>query len=164
MRIIEIDQETYDFLQSKAIPYVDKTPADTIKRLIGIPDTPLESRNGDSLIQNNHSSNKTYLPQSGNKTKERKVSLVELVKAGLLQNGQKLFFQDYRGNHYPEYHVVLSNGALVWENQPYSMSNLAKILLKQNNYSSESVRGPLFWSTHEGKTVFNLWDEYLKGK
>jgi negative regulator of replication initiation len=34
MKIVEIDEEVYSYLQSKAIPYEDKNPNDTIRRLL----------------------------------------------------------------------------------------------------------------------------------
>ena len=42
------------------------------------------------------------------------------------------------------------------------MSDLARRLLKENGFQSDSVRGPIFWYNDSGKSVKELWDTYLK--
>lgn len=168
MKTIEIDDETYNYLSSRAIPYTETTPGDTIKRLLGL--------TGESLI---HELNNLQHPESQdhsikhNQTlqplyargKKRKTNLPELIRAGLLKNGQKLIMRDYKGNEYPQYHIIVANGSLIWENKAYSMSDLAKTLLNSHNYYSESVRGPYFFLLESnGKSILDIWNKYTKGE
>ena len=131
------------YLQNKAIAFVE-SPNDTLRRLFGISQTSTPTK-------------KTVSPS---KRKMRKTNLTELNNAGLLKDGQKLFFQDYQGHKYSEYDVTLSRNSLVWNGNSYSMSDLAKILLKKHGYESDSVRGPLFWYTDDGVSIKDLWSQY----
>ena len=85
----------------------------------------------------------------------------ELVNAGLLNNGQRLILIDYQKNKYPKYEVNISGNKLIWKNEAYSLSELAKILLKKEDYTSESVRGPQHWETENRISIKELWDTYL---
>jgi hypothetical protein len=159
MTKIEIDQVTYDFLQSKAIAFVE-TPGDTLKRLLGLAKSVMLKSTEEvfSVKANSINTNKFMVK------KKSKTNLLELINSGLLSNNQVLVFQDYRGTSHPKYKVILTNNSLIWENKRYSMSDLAQILLKQLGYESNSVRGPLFWTNGKGKTVAELWETYLSTK
>jgi hypothetical protein len=155
---IEIDPSTYSFLQSKAIPFVEM-PGDTLKRLLGLNGEETQK----SAIENSASSNlQAEALNKFKRKKQQKTNLLELIRVGLLNNNQKLIFQDYRGNQYPQYKVLLSHNSLIWENTHYSMSDLAQNILKQHGYDNDFVRGPLFWVTEEGKKISELWQAYLK--
>lgn len=165
MITIEIDEQTYSFLQANAIPYVETKPGDTLKRLLGITNgfTPNKTVKLDfTNLASSPPIGNTNLSKIKGRTKKRKTNLPELLRAGMLQEGQKLIFQDYGGHQYPEYDVVLSGSSLVWGKQSYSMSDLAQTLLKKHGYNNDFVRGPIFWVTKEGKTIAELWDKYLK--
>lgn len=166
MITIEIDDQIYSFLRANAIPYVEKEPSDTLRRLLGIPKEatttkPLIKLDFSNLVSNPATAN-TNLSKVEARTKKRKTNIPELLRAGMLQDGQKLIFRDYGGHQYPEYDVVLSGSSLVWGKRAYSMSDLAQTLLKKHGYKNDFVRGPIFWVTKEGKTVAELWDKYLK--
>lgn len=140
---IEIDEEVFAYLQNEAIAFVEK-PNDTLRRLFGI----------------SKSRNHTKRPVKSSTKKMRKTNLAELINAGLLIDGQRLFFHDYQGHQYSEYNVTLSKNSLIWNSSAYSMSDLAKILLKKHGYESDSVRGPLFWYTENGVSIKDLWKRY----
>jgi hypothetical protein len=155
MKTIEIDEEIYAYLQKMAIPYEDKTPNDTIRRLFGfdkkaIPQRPIP------------------LPQERSHNiqgrKIRKASLIELVNAGFLEEGQKLHLGDYREREIPDSEATVHKGGLLREGQKYSMSKLAEKLLKKQGYGSDSVRGPAHWFTGENVSVKKLWENYLQKK
>jgi negative regulator of replication initiation len=133
MKTIEIDEEVYAYLQSKAIPYEDKNPNDTIRRLFEFDKKAIPSQ----LIP---------LPQMKSRKvegrKKRKASLIELVNAGLLEEGQILHVRDYQGREIPDSEAVVHQGRLLRNGVKYSMSNLAEKLLKGQGYESDSVRGP----------------------
>jgi hypothetical protein len=162
MKTIEIDDQTYSYLQANAIAFVE-TPGDVIKRLLVIPvnaDLSNNVKTNELVKQDNSDTSKN----TNTKRKKPKTNLPELIRAGLLKNGQRLFFQDYRGNRYHQYQVTLSSSSLIWKNNSYSMSDLAQELLNKHGYDNDFVRGPLFWITEEGKTVKELWDKYLNNR
>lgn len=189
MPIIEIDEQTYRYLQSKAIAFVEQ-PGDTIKRLLGIGQTDhTAGEEGISYLKgpeskktidewNEQISNYSLLAEPSSNSykvakmkpysvrkpkKKRKTSLPELIDAGILHENQKLIFQNYRGVKFPKYQVVVSDGLLKWNDNLYSMSDLARTILKDLNegYTNEAVRGPIFWITTSGETIAELWDDYL---
>jgi len=145
MKTIEIDEEVYAYLQSRAVAYVE-TPNLTLRRLFGL------DKGGKK---------EAGTPRFTGR-KKPKTDLSKLVRAGLIQEGQLLSLRDYQGRVINGCEAAVSRGALLWNGKRYSMSNLAKILLKQQGYESESVRGPSFWYTEDGTSIKNLWDQYLK--
>ncbi len=153
MKTVEIDEEIYDYLLSKAIPYEDKTPNDTIRRLFGFDKKALPQR----IIS---------LPQVKIRKvegrKKPKASLTELVNAGFLEEGQILHARDYQDREIPDSEVTVHQGGLLRDGVKYSMSNLAEKLLKGQGYDSDSVRGPAHWFTINNISVKNLWENYLK--
>ena len=153
MKTIEIDDEVFDYLLGKAIPYEDKTPNDTIRRLFGfekkaVPMPPITlPRERSRVIQDR---------------KKRKASLIELVNAGGLDEGQILHLRDYHRRDIPDSEATLHQGGLLRDGIKYSMSDLAKKLLKKQGYKSDSVRGPAHWFTSDNVNVKMLWENYLK--
>ena len=69
---------------------------------------------------------------------------------------------DYQGKKMPGYDSTISGKNLLWNNELFSMSELAKECLKKEGFSSESVRGPAHWSNADGISVKELWKQYLK--
>lgn len=156
MYTIEIDESTYRFLQARALAFIED-PGDTIKRLLDVEGSSVNL----PADKNNISNSSNYVEA---RQKKKKTNLPRLIRAGLLKDGQKLTFQDYKGNRYPEYEVVLSGTGLIWRKKSYSMSALAKRLLKEKGYMNDFVRGPIFWVTDEGRTIAEIWDKYLEEK
>ena len=153
MKIIEIDGEVYSYLQSKAIPYEEKTPNDTIRRLLGLDKAAVPSR-PKSLPQ------KT--PRKIEGRKKPKASLLELVNAGILEDGQKLHARDYQGREIPDSEATIHLGGLLKDGENYSMTYLAKELFKRHGYKSDAVRGPLYWFTENNDSIKKLWEDYLE--
>jgi len=153
MKIIEIDDEIFEYLLSKAIPYEDKTPTDTLRRLFGFDKKAVTEQ-------------PKTLPQTRSRTvqgrKQHKASLVELVNAGFLKEGQILHLRDYQRREIPDSEAKVHHAGLLRDGQQNSMSDLAKKLLKKQGYVSNSVRGPAHWFTSDGISVKKLWENYLK--
>ena len=151
MRNIEIDDEVFAYLQSKAIPFVE-TPNLTLRRLFELDKCKLHKPNVPSTQETRTLSRKK---------KQSKTALPSLVHAGLLQEGQTLYLHDYQGKKFPGYEVAVSGKSLLWNSQLFSMSQLAKNFLKQEGFSSNSVRGPARWYNADGISIKELWDQYL---
>ncbi|MGB5157270.1 hypothetical protein [Desulfobacterium sp. N47] len=154
MRNIEIDDEVFGYLQSKAIPFVE-TPNLTLRRLFNLNGKPTRFEKPSSQIVQEQ--RKGTL-----RKKQPKTDLHKLVQSGLLQEGQPLFLLDYQGKKIPGYDSTISGNNLLWNNERFSMSELAKECLKKEGFSSESVRGPAHWSNTDGISVKELWKQYLK--
>lgn len=145
---VEIDDEVYSLLTNQAIAFVEKTPNDVLRRLLKISKPKFQP-----------------IHQSGGNNRGRKkpkTNLSDLINAGLLVDGQELFLHDYQGNKLNGNKAKLFNGFLLYNAKSYSMSDLAQILLKENGFKSDSVRGPIFWYTENGKSIKDLWDVFLK--
>jgi len=154
MRNIEIDDEVFGYLQSKAIPFVE-TPNLTLRRLFSLNGKPAKSEKPSSQIVQAQRIVRV-------RKKQPKSDLSKLVEVGLLQEGQTLYLLDYQGEKIPGYDSTISGKKLLWNNDPFSMSELAKECLKKEGFSSESVRGPAHWSNADGISVMELWKQYLK--
>ncbi len=84
--------------------------------------------------------------------KSRQTKLIELVNNGYLQEDDILFLRRTK-----EIARIHGNNLKYSDNQIYSMSDLAKKLL----HLSYSPQGPAYWFTKEGKSIKDLWKEYL---
>ena len=83
MRNIEIDDEVFGYLQSKAVPFVE-TPNLTLRRLFSLNGKPAKSEKPSSKIIQDQ--------RIGRVRKKRpKTDLPKLVQVGLLQEGQTLY-------------------------------------------------------------------------
>ena len=91
-----------------------------------------------------------------------KTNLIELINANILKQGQILNLHDYHGTVMSGFTATIENNSLLWNNQKYSMSELARIFLKQNGYESTSVRGPERLYTRDGISIKTLWQQYLE--
>jgi hypothetical protein len=94
------------------------------------------------------------------RAKAPKANLRELVRAGLLRDGQDLTLVDYQGVKQSDYRASVAGSNLRFNGTYYSMSDLARELLKKLGYQSESVRGPAHWATAEGMLIRDLWHQY----
>jgi len=154
MRNIEIDDEVFGYLQSKAIPFVE-TPNLTLRRLFGIDSMSAKPKNLKPKIEQTQR-------KANIRKKQPKANLPKLIQAGLLQEGQTLYLHDYQGKMIAGYDSTISGKSLLWNNELFSMSELAKECLKKEGFSSESVRGPAHWFNSDGISVKELWKQYLK--
>jgi hypothetical protein len=145
MKTIEIDDEVFAYLQSKAFAYIEN-PNLTLRRILGI-----EKRPTQQLRSRPHVG-------SG---KKPKADLNELVRAGLIREGQRLTLRDYQGRDVEGCESIVSHGSLLWNGKRYSMSDLARALLKQQGYKSDSVRGPMFWFNEDGVSIKDIWEKHL---
>lgn len=155
---IEVDDEVFALLQQHARPFLD-TPNSTVRRLIGL-DAPVESADS---ADDDDSDLKPLLQdsQESSRTKAPKASLPKLVQHGLLQDGERLFLVDYKGNRVPQQEATVSGTGLLHKGQHYSMSDLSQALLRKQGFVSRSVRGPLHWQNSKGETVAELWQRLL---
>jgi len=154
MRNIEIDDEVFGYLQSKAIPFVE-TPNLALRRLFGLNSKAAKSQDHTQKIEQTQRKRHT-------RKKQPKTDLPKLVQVGLLHEGQTLYLHDYQGKKLSGYDPTISGKNLLWNNELFSMSELAKECLKKEGYSSESVRGPAHWFNSDGISVKELWRQYLK--
>lgn len=154
MRNIEIDDEVFGYLQSKAIPFVE-TPNLTLRRLFGMDSIAAKPKGPTPKIEQTQRKGSV-------RRKQPKTDLPKLIQLGLLQEGQTLYLHDYQGKKIPGYDSNISGKNLLGNNELFSMSELAKECLKKEGFSSESVRGPAHWFNSDGISVKELWKQYLK--
>lgn len=95
------------------------------------------------------------------RTRAPKANLLELVRLGMLREGQELVFMDYRGQRRSEFKATISGPDLEFKGERYSMSALAEQLFKLEGHIGESVRGPAHWVTSDNKSVRELWEAAL---
>jgi hypothetical protein len=165
MQAIEIDTDVFAYLQKNARPFVD-TPNSTLRRLLGIDTSTVQPR-----IKSPSSSDAELnalvaesLAIVATRAKAPKADLQLLCQKGFLRNGQKLYLIDYQGNRVQKVLAAISGTDLIYNGQRYSMSNLAQQLLGQAGFKSNAVRGPAHWATDDGKTIKDLWQQYLDGQ
>ena len=86
--------------------------------------------------------------------KARKVTFEELVSAGLLRDGQVLYFYNTRPFTDERAQVIASSNQLKYEGdgRMYSKSELAKQLLIKHGFKHDEhpVAGPKYWKTEDG--------------
>jgi len=160
MHVIEIDELVYQYIQSQAIPFEEKTPNDTLVRLFGL------KRGADTTEQHKEKSLDEIvqgLLNAAPKKKKRKRStdLAELVASGIVSKDEKLSFVDYTGAMIELNAATIMGKNLLYKGVVFSMSKLAEKLLKEHGYSSDSIRGPVHWVTSTGETIWVLWEKYL---
>lgn len=162
MQTIEIDTDVFAFLQQNARPFID-TPNSTLRRLLGLDGATVQPQK--KLPSGSEPELEALLAESlviaAARGKAPKADLQLLAQNGLLRNGQKLYLIDYQGNRVQGKSASLSGADLIYNGQRYSMSKLAQQLLGQAGFKSNSVRGPAHWVTDDGRTVKDLWQQYL---
>jgi hypothetical protein len=148
---IVVDDQVYGELQRRAVPFVDKEPNDTLRRVLGLDGA------GPALVAPRSA------PGGGTARRgqrEQKVQLSALLAAGLMQRGERLQCLDYAGQSIPGAVAEVGTGnKLVMHGTRYSMSGLAVQLLRKAGHAVEVARGPAHWRTEGGKTVLELWRE-----
>ncbi len=166
MMSIQIDSEVFAYLQQHSKPLVD-TPNTTLRRLLKLDINQIHRESQSSTNHNDVLDDllaESLRLYSEKPKKAPKADLNVLVKAGLLQNGQKLYFVDYKSNRVNNLYSTVSNNRLLFNEHSYSMSDLARELLKKIGFSSESVRGPTHWVTESGLTISDLWLKHIHEK
>lgn len=148
MKSIKIDDEVYTYLQSKAIAFVE-TPNDVLRRIFGL-----------NQVNTPQEPSPDHIKVPRKLHKQPITNLKDLVSDGVLAEGQKLIFQ-HSGKKFPEFAATISGKGLIWNGKRYSMSDLAGMALETIGLNGQSVRGPLFWFTEDGKSVKELWEQYL---
>ena len=100
--------------------------------------------------------------------KARKVTLQELVDAGLIKDGQTLFLFYNQRIGDEQVQIVASSNKVKYKKDgvSYTTSDLALNLLKKHNLIGSdrtSTRGPLHWQTEDGK-ILNELNEQVRQK
>jgi len=105
-------------------------------------------------------------PEKSAKSKGRKVLFEELIEAGLIEDGQTLYFYNTRPFSEERAQVVVSSNKLKYEadGKIYSKSELAKILLVKHGFKHDElgVAGPKYWKTEDGKLLVDLEEQVRK--
>jgi len=93
--------------------------------------------------------------------------LQELVDAGLVKDGQTLYFHDTRLFRSEQAQIIASSNKLRYkaDGRIYSVSDLAKFLLKKHGFKRNEnvVAGPLYWRTEDGRLLNDL-NEQVRAK
>ena len=96
-----------------------------------------------------------------------RVTLQELVDAGLIRNGQTLYFHHTRLFEDERAEVIALSNRLRYkaDGKEYSVSKLAEFLLKKHRFKRDEhgVAGPRYWVTKEGKLLNDL-NEQIRAK
>jgi len=161
METIQIDKDVFAFLQSNAKPFID-TPNSTLRRLFKIDEIEVSAHNKNSTSSDFDELDDSLAESMAFRKKAPKADLKVLVNKGALLNGQNLYLVDYQGNKVDGISASITNNRLFYNNQSYSMSELAEALLKKIGFASNSVRGPAHWVTDDGKSIKDLWLLHLK--
>ncbi|MDD3726676.1 MAG: type I restriction enzyme HsdR N-terminal domain-containing protein [Candidatus Ratteibacteria bacterium] len=102
----------------------------------------------------------TSVGLSPNMGKARKVNLQELVDAGLVRNGQVLYFFHGRVFRDEQAEIVANQNKLKYKGDEklYSISELAAIIDRKLNlkHDAHGVAGPKYWQTEDGKLLHDL--------
>jgi hypothetical protein len=163
---IDIDEDVYKLLQRHARPFED-TPASTLRRLLNVDPV------GEEEVDDNLEPGPSASPPHGQQdlrlsstelqarpsAKAPKARLNELIRAGLLREGEQLFLVDYQGIRRKHPKVTVAGPRLQVEGQQHSMSYLARELLKQAGFKSDFVRGPAHWVNAKDVSVKQMWEQ-----
>jgi len=104
------------------------------------------------------------IPQVGSSPeyarKSRKVTLQELADAGLVRNGQALFFFHSRVFKDEQAEIVTNQNKLKYKGDGnfYSISEIAAIIDRKLGFKHDEhgVAGPKYWQTEDGKLLHDL--------
>jgi len=94
----------------------------------------------------------------------RRVTFNELISAGLLRDGQVLYFYHTRPFTNERAQVIASSNQLKYEGdgRAYAISELAKILFPKYGFKEQEVQGPKYWKTEDGKLLHDLNEQIRK--
>jgi hypothetical protein len=166
-----IDDDVYRELERRAIPYVDRDPNDTLRRLLGLPPRPVERpSSAEPAERPSPAAPKVAVaPVAASRPgpalrepfrrRKEKVRLSDLVAGGHLTRGEPLVCVDYAGAPIGEA-TVDSGGKLLHAGARHSMSGLAVSLFAAAGHPITAVRGPAHWRRKsDGRSILDLWDE-----
>lgn len=164
MKTVQIDDDVYVYIVSK-IKAFGETESAVLRRELGMTKAFTTPLHRDTIAAHSrlHPNTELNAPTRERSRKSRKADLETLIARGALRVGQTLYLCDYQRKRVPGYEAQLTGRFLLYKDKPYSMSDLAKQLLKGLGYQSNSVRGPMFWCTADGITVKELWEKHLQG-
>ena len=151
MKAIKIDNEVYTYLQQKAIAF-EEDPNGVLRRIFNLNQVGTPQKPAPDNIDNSRKPHK-----------QPKTNLHDLISNGVLSEGQKLIFQ-HGAKKLAEYTAIISEKGLIWHGKHYSMSDLAGKALETIGLDGTSVRGPLFWFTEDGKSIKDIWEQYLRNQ
>lgn len=151
MRTIQVDDDVYGELERRVSGFGD-TPNLVMRRLLKIGSKTPISPSPQSVVKK---------PQR-DKGKAQRTNLKALVSVGSLKEGQALYIHDYQGNRLQGVEATVRGDKLEFNGEIVSMSALTRTVMQDRGYQNTQYRGPKFWFTAEGKSVMELWDEYLK--
>ena len=149
MNTIQIDDEVYQALEQQVKGFKD-TPNSVLRRILGLPES------SDSPAQSH------VVTPARVRSKAPRVDLSTLSKIGSISDGETLSFRDYQQNKINGVEAVVRGKQLEYEGKRYSMSSLTHKIMKRQGYTSTAYRGPLFWYTQDGRSIHDLWQEYLR--
>jgi len=158
MPTLELDTDVVEAVKDRALPWVDRSPSDTLRRLLRIEPAANSSQRQPASAAATHEA--PLLPERPN-GRAPKADLRQLIAAGFLSEGETLKLKDYSGNIIAGVQAeARASNKLIWNGRLYSMSKLAAAQLKKAGYSGHSVRGPAHWVTANGDSVLELWNRY----
>lgn len=157
MHAIKIDAEVFEFLQRQARPFVD-TPNSTLRRILKL-DKVIPHSDGPEA--QDHDLSELLEAGAGTRRKALKTDLKELIRSGLVKEGQMLYLVDYQGRRVPDMQANIAGQLLAYQGQFFSMSSLAEGLLKKVGFKSNSVRGPAHWVNGDGVSMQTLWAQLM---
>ena len=92
--------------------------------------------------------------------KAGRVTLQELIDAGLVRDGQTLHFYNTRPFTQEQATIIASSNKIRYKNDGkiYSISKLAQILLKKHGFKHDElgVAGPWYWKTYDDRLLNDL--------
>ena len=150
MNTIQIDDEVYQALEQQVRGFKD-SPNSVLRRILGL------SEESDPQPQS------AVVEPRGVRSKAPRVDLSKLAQIGSISDGQTVSFRDYQQNKVNGAEAVVRGKQLEYEGKTYSMSALTHKIMKHQGYTSTAYRGPLFWYTQDGKSIHDLWQDYLNG-
>ena len=148
MNTIQIDDEVYQALEQKVRGFKE-TPNSVLRRILGLSGSDVPHTQTEAAVFKRV------------RSKAPRVDLSKLTQIGSITDGEPLSFRDYQQNKVNGVDAVVRGKQLEYEGKRYSMSALTHKIMKRQGYTSSAYRGPLFWYTRNGKSVHDLWQEYL---
>lgn len=149
MKQIDIDEEVFRALEKHVQGFAD-TPNLVLRRLLGV----------DKLVESDRAE-RGRPRRVGPRRRAPKTNLLELMRAGLISDGQRLHIRNYRGERIENAEARIRGDRLEWGGRLFTMSALTRELMQQNGFESDSYRGPQFWFTDRGESIKQLWESYL---
>jgi hypothetical protein len=164
MRSFPVDDDLVAMIWEKARPqpFEHLSFSDALRRVLSTSAAPLPQAQAAPEIDADALLAELAAMPTPARSRAPKADLRELVRLGILNEGQELIFFDYKGHPQPKHKAKVVGADLSYKGARHSMSALSSLLLKQDGYIAEAVRGPDHWGTVEGKRVRELWEGVLE--